>query len=91
MTTQTDPVTALIEAIEAKRPAGETPAGTAGSALDAAGELIPARKATAVRDLLDSPELACFRRHYRKGLVEVELIDQAFGLLRAFLAAKGIL
>lgn len=88
MATETDPITALIEAIEAKRPAADTPAG---GRLDAAAGLIPRRKATATADLLAAPELAYFREHYRKGLVEVELIDQVFGLLRAFLAAKGIL
>lgn len=86
MNEKIDPVTALIEALEKAHPAAEQ-----SGRLAEAAKAIPGRAETAVRDLLDSPELQSFRRAYVNGMVEANLINQAMGLVRSVLAAYGIL
>ncbi len=94
-----DPVSELIKVLgqTAPRPAaGES--GTyrpphEGGQLAEAGKLIPGRAETTVEDLLESPELVEFRRQYRTGRIEAEILRQAFDLLRGVLTAysNGIL
>jgi len=82
-----DPVSELIEALNAKHPASES----SGSALDDAAELIPGRGETSVTNLLDSPELKQFRDHYAAGKVEAALIGKVLDILKQFLAARGLI
>lgn len=85
---QSDPVTSLIEAL------GKTAAPAAGAESDRlseAAESIPGRAETAVRDLLDSPELQAFRRAYVTGVVETHLLKQVLDLVRLALVARGII
>ena len=86
--TRIDPVTALIEALEAK--SAETPA-EGPDRLAKAGEMIPDRQPTQTVDLSESEVMRQFRRAYIDGMIEASLIDEIFGIVKAVLIAKGIL
>lgn len=82
-----DPVTELIEALEASRPTEQA----SGGKLAQAAELIPSRAGTSVQDLLASEELTAFRRQYAAGRVEAKVLDWALDLLRDILIGRGVI
>jgi len=85
----TDPVTSLIEALGGAKP--QAGGGAETDRLSEAAESIPGRADTAVRDLLDSPELQAFRRAYAAGVIEAHVVNQVLDLLKSVLVARGII
>ncbi len=85
-----DPITTLIKALEAKKPAPSSAAGGGGQLAEAA-KSIPSRTETDVAAILDSPELRSFRTQYARGTVEAQAIDVALNVVKTLLATYGLI
>ena len=86
-----DPITELLNKLaESGASSGTVSSGATGE-LAGAAELIPSRGETKVKDLLDSPDLATFRQQYVNGMIETTVINKVIDIVKAVLAAKGII
>ena len=84
---ESNPVQELLLAIDASHPA---PKGDE-SALDAAAGYIPGRQETAVADLLNSDAYKRFETAYVNAKIEANLVTEVVGLIKAMLAARGLI
>lgn len=82
-----NPLDSLVLALTAPQPTNTDPSDP----LDTAGDLVPERAPTEVRDLLNGQELSEFRRKFLEGSIEANVVTQALSILRSLLVAKGIL
>lgn len=85
-----DPITELLNKLAESSPPSGSADGATGE-LAGAAELIPSRSETKVKDLLDSPDLATFRQQYVNGMIETTVINKIIDIIKAILAAKGII